>query len=167
MESVQAVFFWTASFRPMLWAGPLLCVRAKPCGLRFRKEAESAEKARKPAKIKSSFGCSCLDNKSGCYPYGKDSGRFCSENIATQKEQHPKRCCPWCGRGDSPSRALKTVRRTVFARRDANGGHRLFKSSLATSRTISYKIKRAAPKRMLLMVRPGGFEPLDFGVGEL
>ena len=119
----------SAAFRPMLWAGPLLCVRAKPCGLRFRKEAESAEKARKPAKIKSSFGCSCLDNKSGCYPYGKDSSRFCSENIATQKEQHPKRCCPWCGRGDSASRALKTVRRTVFARRDAGGGHRLFESS--------------------------------------
>ena len=36
----------------------------------------------------------------------------------------------WCGRGDSPSRALKTVHRTVFARRDVSGGHRLFESSL-------------------------------------
>ena len=27
--------------------------------------------------------------------------------------------------------------------------------------------KKAAPKRMLLLVRPGGFEPLAFGVGEL
>ena len=71
----------------------------------------------------------------------------------------------WCGRGDSPSRALKTVRRTVFARRDADGGHRLFESTLAASCTISYKIKRAASEKMLLLVRPGGFEPLAFGVG--
>ena len=27
--------------------------------------------------------------------------------------------------------------------------------------------KRAAPFQMLLLVRPGGFEPLAFGVGEL
>ena len=38
----------------------------------------------------------------------------------------------WCSRGNSPSRALKTVRRTVFARRDADGGHRLFESSLCS-----------------------------------
>ena len=35
----------------------------------------------------------------------------------------------WCSRGNSPSRALKTVRRTVFARRDADGRHRLFESA--------------------------------------
>ena len=29
------------------------------------------------------------------------------------------------------------------------------------------KTKRAAPARVLLLVRPGGFEPLAFGVGEL
>ena len=109
----------------------------------------------------------------------------------------------WCGRGDSPSRALKTVRRTVFARRDASGGlctgcgarigrrplggacplrprpllrlpvsaaggGRLCSCSdppLAASCTISYKIKRAVSFQMLLLVRPGGFEPLAFGVG--
>ena len=29
----------------------------------------------------------------------------------------------------------------------------------------SMKTKRAAPARVLLLVRPGGFEPLAFGVG--
>ena len=52
----------------------------------------------------------------------------------------------WCGRGDSASRALKTVRRTVFARRDADGGHGLFESPLAASHTISYKTKKQHPK---------------------
>ena len=32
---------------------------------------------------------------------------------------------------------------------------------------MKYNKKRAAPERILPMVRPGGFEPLAFGVGEL
>ena len=58
-----------------------------------------------------------------------------------------------------------TVQQIVVPRRNANGGHRLFESALATSRTVPYKIKRAASIKMLLLVRPGGFEPLAFGVG--
>ena len=32
---------------------------------------------------------------------------------------------------------------------------------------IAIKIKEQHPQKMLLLVRPGGFEPLAFGVGEL
>ncbi len=37
---------------------------------------------------------------------------------AKQKTQHPAGAAHWWAMRDSPSRALKTVRRTVFARRD-------------------------------------------------
>ena len=51
----------------------------------------------------------------------------------------------------------------------AAGGGRLCSCSnpLSASRKISYKIKKVAPKWVLPLVRPGGFEPLAFGVGEL
>ena len=51
----------------------------------------------------------------------------------------------------------------------AAGGGRLCSCSnpLSASRKNSYKIKKAAPKRVLPLVRPGAFEPLAFGVGEL
>uniref|UniRef100_UPI003FEF1E54 hypothetical protein n=1 Tax=Gemmiger formicilis TaxID=745368 RepID=UPI003FEF1E54 len=45
--------------------------------------------------------------------------------------------------------------------------HGLFESALLLLHKIHAKQKRAAPHKVLLLVRPGGFEPLAFRVGEL
>ena len=55
--------------------------------------------------------------------------------------------------------ALEGIRRAA--------GHGLFESALLLLHKIREKQKRAAPHKVLLLVRPGGFEPLAFRVGEL
>ena len=54
----------------------------------------------------------------------------------------------WLGRPDLASRALKTVHWTVFAPRDADAGHGLFKSGLSFSSTVYHNKKDATPYKV-------------------
>ena len=70
------------------------------------------------------------------------------------KKAHCKsilQCAFWCARRDSPSRALECSNHPLLLLHKIN----------------PCKTKRAAPHKVLLLVRPGGFEPLAFRVGEL
>ena len=51
----------------------------------------------------------------------------------------------WLGRPDLASRALKTVHWTVFAPRDADAGHGLFKFGLSFPSTVYHNKKRCNP----------------------
>ena len=55
----------------------------------------------------------------------------------------------------------------VSAPRDAKRGARAVRILPFAAPQNSCKTKRAAPHKVLLLVRPGGFEPLAFRVGEL
>ena len=48
-----------------------------------------------------------------------------------------------------------------------SAGHGLFESALLLLHKIHAKQKEQHPHKVLLLVRPGGFEPLAFRVGEL
>ena len=52
-------------------------------------------------------------------------------------------------------------------RKLTDGGHGRFESPFAAPRQAHNQTKKAAPKWVLPLVRPGGFEPLAFRVGEL
>ena len=66
------------------------------------------------------------------------------------------------GRPDLASRALKTVRWTVFTRRDVGRRARAVQIRLMFSRRRLLQIKRCNPLRGCILVGPAGFEPTQW-----
>ena len=66
------------------------------------------------------------------------------------------------GRPDLASRALKTVRWTVFTRRDAGRRARAVQIRPMFSRRRLLQIKRCNPLRGCILVGPAGFEPTQW-----